>query len=44
MGWGSGSIHGLDPAEKAAVAINLEMSAGRGEIASYDYLIDVTPV
>lgn len=42
IGWGSGSIHGLDPAEKAAVAINLEMDAGRGEIARYDYLIDVT--
>jgi hypothetical protein len=43
IGWGGGLIRALDPAEKAAISVDLEMSEGRGEIASYDYLIDVTP-
>jgi hypothetical protein len=44
IGWGTGVSNALEAAEKAAVSINLEMSADRGEIASYDYLIDVSPL
>jgi hypothetical protein len=41
IGWARGNIKDLEPKEKAVVAIDFEVDESHGQIASYEYLIDV---